>query len=244
MTNKIAVVIGVGAKAGLGAALARRFASEGLTVYLGGRTLEKLQRVANDISEKGGKAIPYVVDATNEQEIIDFFEKITADKTVELEIVACNVDSNQYAPLLETSAEMFKQLWLQNAFAGFLVGREAAKYMSKQEKGTIFFTGASASLRAKPPFTAFSSAKSALRHLAQGMAREFGKQGIHVVHTIIDGVIDGERARVHFADFVAQKGESGLLNLDELANTYWHLHCQPKSVWTHELDLRPYKEFF
>lgn len=244
MTNKIAVVIGVGAKAGLGAALARRFASEGLTVYLGGRTLEKLQRVANDISEKGGKAIPYVVDATNEQEIIDFFEKITADKTVELEIVACNVDSNQYAPLLETSAEMFKQLWLQNAFAGFLVGREATKYMSKQEKGTIFFTGASASLRAKPPFTAFSSAKSALRHLAQGMAREFGKQGIHVVHTIIDGVIDGERARVNFADFVAQKGESGLLNLDELANTYWHLYCQPKSVWTHELDLRPYKELF
>jgi NAD(P)-dependent dehydrogenase (short-subunit alcohol dehydrogenase family) len=244
MNNSIAVVIGVGASSGLGAALARRFASEGLTVYLGGRTLEKLQRVADEISQNGGCAVPYVVDATNEQAVIAFFAEIMSQQNSELLIVACNVDSNQYAPLLETSAEMFTQLWMQNAFAGFLVGREAAKYMSKQEQGTLFFTGASASLRARPPFTAFSSAKSALRHLAQGMAREFGKQGIHVVHTIIDGVIDGERARKYFPDFVAQKNETELLNLDAIADTYWHLHCQPKSVWTHELDLRPYKEPF
>jgi NAD(P)-dependent dehydrogenase (short-subunit alcohol dehydrogenase family) len=244
MNNSIAVVIGVGASSGLGAALARRFASEGLTVYLGGRTLEKLQHVAAEITAQGGCAVPLAVDATNEKSVMNFFAQIMSEQNAQLSIVACNVDSNQFAPLLETSAEMFTKLWQQNALAGFLVGREAAKYMVQQEKGTVFFTGASGSLRARPPFTAFSSAKSALRHLAQGMAREFGKQGIHVVHTIIDGVIDGERARVNFADFVEQKGEEGLLNLEAIADTYWHLHCQPKSVWTHELDLRPFKEPF
>lgn len=244
MNNEIAIVVGVGASSGLGAALARRFARENLTVYLGGRTLEKLQCVADEITQQGGHAIPLMVDATQEKAVIDFFAQIMSKPNTQLCVVACNVDSNQFAPLLETSVEMFTKLWQQNALAGFLVGREAAKYMSKQGKGTLFFTGASASLRARPPFTAFSSAKGALRYLAQGMAREFGKQGVHVVHAVIDGVIDGERARVNFSDFVAQKGDDGLLNLEAIADTYWHLHCQPKSVWTHELDLRPYKEVF
>ena len=239
----IAVVVGVGAFSGLGSALARRFAKAGLTVYLAGRTLEKLNIVANEIMQDGGQAIAYPLDATNETSVVQFFQYL-AEQNSPLALVACNVDSNQRAPLLETSSEMFEQLWRQNVFAGFLVGREAARLMVKQQQGTLFFTGASASLRARPPFTAFSSAKSALRFLAQGMAREFSPQGIHVVHVIIDGVIDGERAHQHFPEFVAQKGKDGLLNLDALAETYWQLHCQDKTTWTHELDLRPYKEPF
>jgi len=135
-------------------------------------------------------------------------------------------------------------MWQQNAYAGFLVGREAARLMVSQGKGTVFFTGASASLRAHPPFTAFAAAKFALRALAQGMAREFGPQGIHVVHVLIDGVINGERAQQNFPEFIAQKGSDGLLNLDAIAESYWHLHCQQSSAWTQELDLRPYKEPF
>jgi len=244
MSRPVAIVIGVGPCAGLGAALARRFAQGGLHVYVGGRTWDKLERVAQAIRDEGGLAIPHVVDATDEAQVQTLFQTATTPPNGPLAIVACTVDSNQRAPLLETSAELFTALWRQNAHAGFLVGREAVKYMVPQGSGTVFFTGASASLRARPPFTAFAAAKSALRALAQGMAREFGPQGIHVVHVLIDGVIDGERARQQFPEFVAQKGEGGLLDLSAIAEVYWQLHQQPQSAWTHELDLRPYKEPF
>ncbi len=240
----IAVVVGVGPKAGLGAALARRFAQAGLKVFICGRTLAKLQPVADDILSQGGIAIPFVLDASSETEVTGFFQHIKNQESLPLILVACNVDSNERASILETGSDMFTQLWKQNAYAGFLVGREAAKLLLERGQGTLLFTGASASLRAKPPFTAFASAKFALRALAQGMARELGPKGIHVVHVIIDGVLDGDRAQQNFPEFVVQKGRDGLINLVELANTYWYLHCQPKSVWTHELDLRPFKEPF
>lgn len=244
MSEGIAVVVGVGPEAGLGAALARRFSKGGLKVYIVGRTQAKLNRVADAVIDNGGQAVACELDATDESEVIQLFRGIEENESSPLQVVACNVDSNQRAPLLETSSEMFIRLWQQNAYAAFLVGREAVKLMQKQQQGTLFFTGASASLRARPPFTAFASAKFALRALAQGLAREYGPQGIHVVHTIIDGVIDGDRARENFPEFVAQKGDDGLLDLDAIAETYWSLHRQPRSVWTHELDLRPFKEPF
>ncbi|MGX2039346.1 SDR family NAD(P)-dependent oxidoreductase [Methylocaldum sp. MU1018] len=243
MNDRKAVVVGVGPSKGLGAALARRFAREGLKVYLAGRTAEKLERIAAEIRTAGGRAVPVTTDATVEGDVISLFESVSSDPGP-LDVVACNVDSHRQAALLDTSGDMFRQLWLQNAYAGFLVGREAARLMADQGHGTLFFTGASASLRARPSFTAFAAAKSALRALAQGMAREFGPQGIHVVHVVIDGVIDGERARNAFPEFVAQKGADGLLDLDAIADTYWLLHGQQRSAWTHELDLRPFKEPF
>lgn len=244
MTTGIAVVVGVGPNAGLGAALARRFAQGELKVYLCGRTASKLESVAQEIIASGNLAEPYVLDATKEDEVVSFFQYLKSHETLPLTIAACNVDTNLRAPLLDTSSEMFTQLWRQNALAGFLVGREAVKIMLEENQGTLFFTGASASLRARPPFTAFAAAKFALRALAQGMAREFGPQGIHVVHAVIDGVINGERARNNFPEFVAQKGAEGLLDLNAIAETYWQIHCQHHSAWTHELDLRPYKETF
>ncbi len=244
MTSGIAVIVGVGPMAGLGATLACRFAREGLKVYVGGRTQDKIEKVAAEIKAAGNEAIPYLIDATSETEVIGLFQRIKDRESLPLAVVACNVDSNQRAPLLETTSEMFKALWQQNAYSSFLVGREAARLMVLQGEGTILFTGASASLRARPPFTAFSAAKFALRAIAQGMAREFGPQGIHVAHVLIDGVIDGERARRNFPEFVAQKGGDGLLNLEAIADNYWQLLCQPKSAWTHELDLRPFKEPF
>ncbi|HBA67524.1 MAG TPA: glucose 1-dehydrogenase [Methylococcaceae bacterium] len=238
-----AVVIGVGPEQGLGATLAKCFSSKGLHVFIAGRSEDKLQNVAKTIRQQGGSVTLVVADATVEHDIVHLFETI-ALQDYPLEIAAYNVDSNIRSPLLETETETFSRLWQQNCLGGFLFGKEAVSLMLKQGKGTLFFTGATASLRAKPPFTAFASAKAGLRALAQGMAREFSPRGIHVVHTILDGVIDGERARTQFPEFVAQKGPEGLMQLDAIADTYWAMHQQHPSAWTHELDLRPFKESF
>lgn len=235
-------MVGVGPSRGLGAALARRFAREGLRVYLVGRTAQKLERIAGEIAAADGSAIPWVADATQEAEVVDLFQSVSRESAPQL--VAYNVDRNERAPLLETGMDLFEDLWRKNCLGGFLVGREAIRAMLPQQHGTLIFTGATASLRARPPFTAFAAAKTGLRALAQGMAREFGPQGIHVVHTVIDGVIDGERARRQFPEFVQAKGAAGLLAPEAIADTYWALHCQAGSAWTHEIDLRPFLECF
>jgi NAD(P)-dependent dehydrogenase (short-subunit alcohol dehydrogenase family) len=238
-----AVIIGVGPEQGLGAALARRFAAEGLHVYLAGRSEEKLHRVASSIRQTGGSAESVVADATVEADVEHLFS-IIRNEGRGVEIAAYNVDSNIPSPLLETDPETFSLLWRQNCLGAFFFGKAAVRTMQPRQKGTLFFTGATASWRAKPPFTAFAAAKAGLRALAQGMAREFSPQGIHVVHAVIDGVINGDRARRQFPDYVKAKGEGGLLELEAIAETYWAIHRQHPSAWTHELDLRPYKEPF
>lgn len=237
-----AVVIGVGPEQGLGATLARYFAAKGLHVYIAGRSEDKLQRVAEKIRKKGGSATAVIADATVERDVAHLF-KIAQLDGYSLDIAAYNVDSNIPSPLLETDAETFTALWRQNCLGAFFFGKEVVKAM-KDQQGTLIFTGATASLRAKPPFTAFAAAKAGLRALAQGMAREFSPLGIHVVHAVIDGVIDGERAKKQFPDHVKAKGKDGLLQLDAIAETYWAMHKQHPSAWTHELDLRPFKEPF
>jgi NAD(P)-dependent dehydrogenase (short-subunit alcohol dehydrogenase family) len=242
MSNNVAVVVGVGAETGLGAALARRFAREGLHVVIAGRTDARLQRIADRIRESGGTALTKVTDATSEQDVAALLD--AADAEARLELVVYNVGNNVQAPALETTPELFERLWRQNAFGGFLVGREAARRLAPRHKGTIIFTGATASLRARPPFLAFAAAKAGLRAVAQGLAREFGSQGVHVAHVVIDGVIQGEYAGANFSAFVRAKGEDGLLAVDAIADAYWALHQQTRSAWTHELDLRPFKESF
>ncbi|MCF6251608.1 MAG: SDR family NAD(P)-dependent oxidoreductase [Methylococcaceae bacterium] len=238
-----AVVLGVGPERGLGAMLANYFAAEGLHVFIAGRSEEKLQQVSDRILQKGGKVTCVVADGTEEYDINHLFEVVNNNNGL-LQIAVYNVDSNIPLPLLETEAETFTLLWRQNCLGAFIFAKGAIACMTPNHQGTIFFTGATASLRAKPPFTAFASAKAALRALAQGLAREFSPQGIHVVHTIIDGVIDGDRAEEQFPEYVKSKGKDGLLNLEAIAQTYWSIHCQHPSAWTHELDLRPYKEPF
>jgi NAD(P)-dependent dehydrogenase (short-subunit alcohol dehydrogenase family) len=208
-----------------------------------GSSAAKLAAVADAIFTAGGKAMAFVADATRESEVQALFETATGNGGI-LEMAAYNVDSNLSAPLLETDVSMFTALWQQNSLGAFLFGREAIKHMLPQQQGSLFFTGATASLQTKPPFTAFAAAKAAVRALAPGMAREFGPQGIHVVNAMIDGVIDGERAREQFSSYVATKGSDGLLKLEAIADTYWALHRQYPSAWTHELDLRPFKEPF
>jgi NAD(P)-dependent dehydrogenase (short-subunit alcohol dehydrogenase family) len=233
------LVVGVGSEAGLGAALARRFSAEGFRVVIAGRTAERLDAI---VASLGGIAVAKVADTSREADVVALLDLAAAEG--DLEAVVYNVGNNAMAPALETTAAVFEEMWRQNALGGFLVGREAVRRMLPKGQGTILFTGATASLRARPPFTAFASAKAALRAVAQGLAREFGPQGIHVAHVIVDGVIDGAFAREKFPDFVRAKGTDGLLAPDAIAESFLALHAQPRSAWTHELDLRPFKEVF
>lgn len=236
------VVVGVGAETGLGAGLARRFAREGLRVVVAGRTRERLRATAASICSSGGSVVVKVADASREADVIALFDEAAGEN--DLELVVYNVGNNFAAAALETQTKLFEDLWRQNALGGFLVGREAVRQFAPRQRGTILFTGATASLRARPPFLAFASAKAALRAVAQGLAREFGPQGIHVAHIVIDGAIQGEYAATKFADYVRSKGENGLLSVEAIAEAYLVLHRQPASAWTHELDLRPFKEPF
>lgn len=238
----VAVVVGVGAEQGLGAALCRRFGQEGLHVFVAGRTPEKLTRVVAAIEAAGGWATPVPTDTTVEADVVRLFDQAAGGG--EVDVAVFNAGNNQVANFVEMEAGFFEQAWRVACLGGFLVGREAARRMVPHGRGTILFTGATASLRARPPFIAFAAAKAGLRAISQGMARELGPQGIHVGHVIIDGGIDGERLRTHAPGFVEAKGAEGLLDIDAIADAYWFLHTQQRTAWTHELDLRPFKEPF
>ena len=238
--RRIAIVVGVGAEAGLGGALCLRFGREGFHVLVAGRTPVRLEAIARAIRDTGGQATAVACDTTVEADVVRLFDAAGTAP----EIVVFNAGNNRMANLAEMEAAFFEDTWRVACYGGFLVGREAARRMAPAGRGTVVFTGATGSLRGKPPFIAFASAKAGLRALAQGMAREFGPQGIHVAHVIVDGGIDGERLRVGLPAFVASKGEDGLLKPEAIADAYWFLHQQDRTAWTHELDLRPYKEAF
>ena len=224
LSQGTALVVGVGAETGLGAGLARRFARERLRVVIAGRTEERLHAAAASIRSAGGSVVVKVADASREADVIALFDEATGEN--DLELVVYNVGNNFAAPALETQTRLFEDLWRQNALGGFLVGREAVRRLAPRQRGTILFTGATASLRARPPFLAFASAKAALRAVAQALAREFGPQGVHVAHIVIDGVIQGEYAAINFSDYVRSKGENGLLSVDAIADAYLALHRQ------------------
>jgi NAD(P)-dependent dehydrogenase (short-subunit alcohol dehydrogenase family) len=161
-----------------------------------------------------------------------------------VDLVAYNAGNNQRIDFREVTAKQFQDFWRVGCFGGFLVGREAARRLVPLGRGTVIFTGASASLRGKPGYAQFAAAKAGLRMIAQSMAREYGPQGVHVAHVIIDGGIDGERLRTFRPQIIEERGEDGMLNIDAIAEIYWQIHRQPRSAWTHEVDLRPFKEPF
>lgn len=171
------------------------------------------------------------------------FSRIEAE-VGDIEVVVFNIGANVRFAITETTARVYRKVWEMAAFAGFLAGREAARVMLPRARGTIIFTGATASLRGGSGFAAFSGAKFALRALAQSMARELGPQGIHVAHAVIDGAIDTAFIRENFPDRYALKEQGGILNPNHIAEQYWQLHMQPRDSWTHELDLRPWLETF
>lgn len=246
MNKPSAIVVGVGAEQGLGGALCRRFAAEGYHVVVAGRTLAKIAKVSDAITASGGSAEAVETDATDEGAVVSLFENAFAPREGidPPDLVVFNAGINRNIAFREVSAAQFEEFWRVCCLGGFLVGREAARHLAPLGRGTVIFTGASASLRGKAGFAQFASAKAGLRMISQSMAREFGPLGIHVAHTIIDGGIDGERLRTGRPGAVAAMGENGLLHIDAIADTYWHIHRQHPSAWTQEIDLRPFKESF
>jgi NAD(P)-dependent dehydrogenase (short-subunit alcohol dehydrogenase family) len=228
----------IGAGDATGSAVARRFAREGYTVCVARRTEAALKPLVEQINAEGGRAVAFGLDARREDQVVSFFNQIEAE-VGPIEVVVFNVGGNVRFPILETTAQKYFKVWEMCALAGFLAGREAARVMLPRGRGTVLFTGATASLRGAAGFSAFAGGKAALRALAQSMARELGPKGLHVAHVVIDGLIDTAYSREHFAQRVAEAGPNGILNPDHIAQAYWWLHNQPCDAWTFELDLRP-----
>ena len=239
-----ALVLGVGAAAGLGGALCQRFAREGLEVFAAGRTQAKVDALAAEIRARGGRAHGVAADVTRAADTSAAFERVEKETGAPPELVVYNAGNMAAGPLTEMTDAFFEAAWRVCAFGAFLCGREAARRMAPRGRGTLIFTGATSSLRSRPPFIAFAAAKAAERAVAQGLAREFGPKGLHVAHVVVDGVIDGEQVNSRMPQLKQSLGDDGMLNVDALAGAYWMLHTQPRSAWTFELDLRPYKETF
>ena len=238
-----AIIIGAGDATG--AALTRKFASHGYKVCPVRRpgSEEKINALAYEINNSGGWAKGFGVDARDEDSIVSLFKEVE-ENIAPIDVVIFNPGANVFFPIEETTSRVFRKVWEMAAFGGFLSGREAAKYMKKRQSGSIFFTGATASLRGGSGFSAFASAKFALRALSQSIARELGPQGIHVAHFIIDGAIDTAFIKENFPEAYALKEKDGILSPEKIADSYWFVHSQHRSAWTHELDLRPYMAKF
>ena len=240
-TPRTCLIIGAGD--GVGAAVARAFAREGLAVCVTRRPrhLDRLEALAATIRADGGVAHAYGVDARNEAEMIALVDRIEAE-VGPLEVVVFNIGANVRFSVVETTAQVYSKVWEMAALAGFFTGREAARVMGPRGRGTILFTGATASTRGAAGFSAFAGAKAALRQLAQSLAREMGPRGIHVAHVVIDGMIDGTFARSLVPDIQPLLDGDDILKPDEIARNYVWLHNQQRSAWTFEMDLRPFKE--
>lgn len=240
MTEKKAVLV-VGAGDATGGAIAKRFAREGYIACMTRRNADKLQPLVDEIRAAGGEAHGFGSDARKEESVVALIEQIERD-IAPLEVAIFNIGANVRFDITETTARVYYKVWEMACFGGFLMGREAAKVMLPRGRGSIFFTGATASLRGRAGYAAFAGAKHALRALAQSMARELGPKGIHVAHPIIDGAIDTEFIRETFPERYALKEQDGIVNPEHIADMYWMLHQQPRDAWTHELELRPWLE--
>jgi NAD(P)-dependent dehydrogenase (short-subunit alcohol dehydrogenase family) len=239
----IAIVVGVGPEAGLGGALCHRFAREGLHVLVAGRTPAKVEAVAAAVRAAGGRATAVPTDTSREEDVVRLFDE-AAKLGGPLDLVVYNAGNAAMGEIRDMEAKFFEEVWRTGCLGGFLVGREAVRRLLPTGRGTVIFTGATASLRGRPATVAFASAKAGLRAIAQSMARAYGPQGLHVAHVVIDGAIAGEKIVRGLPQVAQHLGEDGMLSLEGLADAYWYLHTQPKTTWTHELDLRPYKEAF
>ena len=242
MTDKRAILV-VGAGDATGGAIARRFAREGYVACVTRRTADKLVPLVDEIKAAGGEAHGFGSDARKEEEMVALVQQIESD-IAPIEVAVFNIGANVRFSITETTARVYQKVWEMACFSGFLMGRETAKVMLPRQRGTIIFTGATASLRGREGFCAFAGAKHALRALAQSMARELGPKGIHVAHPVIDGAIDTELIRSNFPDRYALKEQGGIVNPDNIAEAYWQIHRQPRDAWTHEMDLRPWMETF
>ncbi|QLC22632.1 SDR family oxidoreductase [Parasphingopyxis sp. CP4] len=240
-SQPVCLVIGAGDDTG--GAIARAFAKEGYQACLVRRPRhgDALEKLADSIRADGGTAHALPTDARDEDAMVALVEQIESE-IGPIEVAVFNIGANVNFPITETTGRVYRKVWEMAAFSGFLMGREAARFMTERGKGTILFTGATASMRGGPGYSAFAGAKFALRALAQAMARELGPKNIHVAHIVIDGAIDSNFIRQNDPNVDARREEDAILSPDAIAQNYVMLHRQTRSAWTHELDLRPWKE--
>ncbi|MEX3968736.1 SDR family oxidoreductase [Paraburkholderia sp. EG286B] len=237
--RSVALIVGAGDATG--GAIAKRFAREGLVACVVRRQAEKLEPLVDEIVAAGGTAVAFGSDARKEEEVIDVVSRIEQE-IGPIEVMVFNIGANVPCSILEETARKYFKIWEMACFSGFLYGREVARRMVTRGRGSILFTGATAGIRGSANFAAFAGAKHALRALAQSMARELGPKNVHVAHVVVDGAIDTEFIRENFPERYATKSEDGILNPDHIADNYWYLHSQTRDAWTHELDLRPWRE--
>ena len=236
---KKALVIGVGPLNGLGGQLCRKIAQNNFEVFVAGRTKRSLDDVVNTILKDGNKAIPLVVDATDEDQIKNMIREVGPG----LDFAIYNVGNSRPGKIIEMDASYFRESWESGCFGGFLFAKEVIKtFLFEKTAGTLIFTGASASLRGKSNFGAFNSAKGALRNLAQALAKEYAENSIHVSHVIVDGGLAGERIKQRLSDFEQRVKEGKLINIENVTDAYMFLYNQSKEAWTFELDLRTFQE--
>jgi len=241
--NATAAVVGAGDF--IGTAIAKKFAAEGFTIFAGRRNGERLAPLVKDIEAAGGRAFCRSLDARKEDDITAFLQE--AEREAPLEVCIFNIGANVNFPLLDTTERVFRKVWEMACYSGFLAGREAARLMLPRGRGSIFFTGATASLRGGVGYAAFAAAKFGLRAVAQSAARELGPKNIHVAHLVIDSGVDTEWVRGRIRE---QEGEEALRNLDTnrlmrpsaVADTYWQLYQQPPDAWSFETEIRPFGE--
>ena len=236
---KVALIIGAGDATG--GAIARRFAREGFAACMTRRSADKLEPLVQGLRAEGLLAHGFASDARKEIDVVALVERIEAE-VGPIEVFVFNIGANVPCGILDETARKYFKIWEMACLGGFLNGREVARRMVVRGRGTMIFTGATASLRGASGFAAFAGAKHALRALAQSMARELGPRGVHVAHVIVDGAIDTEFIRRNFPQRYALKEQGGILNPEHIADNYWHLHAQPRDSWTFELDLRPWME--
>ena len=234
-------ILVVGAGDATGGAIARRFAREGYIACVARRSADKLEALVQQIRVEGGQAHGFASDARKEEDMVALVERIERE-VAPIEVAVFNVGGNVRFGITETTTRVYTKVWEMACLGGFLMGREVSKVMLPRGRGTIIFTGATASLRGREGFAAFAGAKHALRALAQSMARELWPKGIHVAHPIIDGAIDTQFIRENAPQRYALKDQGGIVNPEHIADAYWAIHQQPRDAWTHETDLRPWIE--
>jgi NAD(P)-dependent dehydrogenase (short-subunit alcohol dehydrogenase family) len=237
--KKVALVIGAGVATG--GAVAKRFAREGYIACMARRQGEKLQGLIDEIEAEGGEAYGYSCDATEEDEVVELIEKIEVEHGP-IEMACYNAAVGAAHSITDFPAKVYERVWRINTFGAFLMGREVSKRMVERGRGTILFTGATSALRGKAGLAAFAGSKHALRALTESMARELFPQNIHVAHIIIDGPIDTPLIRKMQPKTFEERPEDGVLLPDDIAETYWTIHQQPRSAWLSETTLRPWVE--
>lgn len=242
MAQTVKVALLVGAGDAIGAAVARRFAKGGFTVCVARREAEKSKSLVDELKAHGQILHAFSVDARKEEQVQALFAQVERE-IGPIEVCLFNAGANVNKLLLETTEKLFFRAWELACYAGFLVGREAAKHMVARGRGTILFTGATASIRGGVGFAAFSSAKFGLRAVAQSMARELGPKNIHVAHLLLDAAVNSDaiHQRMKAASGIDAKDipPDSLTDMASIAEAYWFVYNQAKDGWTFELDLRP-----